>query len=99
MILRIAESRHVSQQETLANDDMTVDVNKTARMGCKHQQEGGIVGYEHVHDIVMTHVVNLDQLFVCFRIDDALRFTGLLLVAIVVLAVGCCPVLHDLASR
>lgn len=73
---------------------MSVSVHETARMGCEHQQKRRIVGNKHVHDIVMAHVVNFDQLFVGFRVDDALRFAGLLCVAVVVLAVRCGPVLH-----
>lgn len=94
MILRITQARHVSQQETLTDDDITVDVHETARVSSQHAQQRRVVGDKHVHDIVMTHVVNFDQLFVGFRVDDALRFTDLLLVAVVVLPVRCGAVLH-----
>lgn len=95
MILRIAQSLGVTQQETFTDDDMSVDVHETARMCSEHQQQRRIVSDKHVHDIVMTHVVNFDQLFVGFRVDDALRFAGFLLVAVVVLAVRCGAVVHD----
>lgn len=95
----IVRARAVSEQETLADNEMSVDVHETARMGGKHQQQRRVVGNQAIHDVVMAHEVNSDQLVFGFGPDDAFCLAGLLRVPVVVLSVARVCVLHFWLSR
>ena len=68
----------VTEQEAFADDDMSVAVHKAARVGGEHLQQRRFVGRYHIHHVVVTHVVNVDLLFVCYCVDDSFGFAALL---------------------